>query len=145
MVHPDDIERVKAGINLVMTNNKTRWQDEYRFRCADGTYKVALDRGFLIYKSKKLVRIIGCMQDITERVNHIQAIEEQNQRFHQISWIQSHLVRAPLSRIMGISYLMGTRDPDEDIIKELLPHLNDSAKELDDIIRDIVKKTERLQ
>ncbi len=145
LIHPDDAERIKTRIELHMNNRKTRWQDEYRFRCTDGTYKVVLDRGVLIYKGKTPVRMIGCMQDITERVNHIQAIEEQNKRFHQISWIQSHLVRAPLSRIMGITALMCHGDMDEQLIKELLPHLDESAKELDEIIRDIVKKAERFQ
>jgi hypothetical protein len=25
-----------------------KWQDEYRFKCADGTYKYVFDRGFLV-------------------------------------------------------------------------------------------------
>lgn len=44
------------------------WQDEYRFRCADGTYKYVLDRGFLLKdESGKAIRMIGAIQDITKR------------------------------------------------------------------------------
>lgn len=144
-IHPNDLERVVKKVRLQIQTKKSRWKDEYRFRCADGSYKFVLDRGFLLLnENKQPVRMIGAMQDITERVNYIKAIEEQNLRLRQIAWTQSHVVRAPLSRIMGLSNLLCNYDTDEAIRKELLPHLNNSAKELDDIIRDIVKKTEEI-
>ena len=41
---------------------------EYRFKCADGSYKYILDRSYLIVdENNKPKRIIGSMQDITER------------------------------------------------------------------------------
>lgn len=145
LIHPDDIERIEKQIEVHIANNKPRWKAEYRFKCANGVYKVVLDRGFYIYDdSKRLVRMIGCMQDITDKTNYIKAIEDQNKRLREISWIQSHLVRAPLSRIMGLTSLLSTNDSDESTMNELLPYLEGSAKELDDIIRDIIKKTENL-
>ena len=44
------------------------WKDEYRFRCANGSYKYVFDRGFILFdKDNKPSRLIGAMQDLTER------------------------------------------------------------------------------
>jgi PAS domain S-box-containing protein len=66
-VHPEDKERVKGKVQEYLTGNKQSWEDEYRFLCSDGTYKILFDKGFFIYKDGKPVRIIGAIQDITER------------------------------------------------------------------------------
>lgn len=50
--------------------------------------------------------MIGSMQDITDCVNYIEAIEKQNQRLREIAFTQSHHVRAPLARIIGLSKLV---------------------------------------
>ena len=44
------------------------WQEEYRFRRADGTWAEVFDRGFLLRDAAgRAVRMIGAMQDITAR------------------------------------------------------------------------------
>ncbi len=143
-VHPDDIEPVIDTLNQNIRKKKSRWQGKYRFRCADGEYKFVLDRGFMVYNAdKEPVRLTGSMQDVTELENHIHAIEQQNETLREISWIQSHVVRAPLSRIMALSDLI--RDNDDDALRpELLQHLDVSVNELDQVIKDIVRKTEGL-
>jgi PAS domain S-box-containing protein len=145
LVHPDDKERVLKKIRLHIKNKKARWQDEYRFRDVNGNYKFILDRGFLIYnKEGDAIRMLGAMQDVTEREKYIKEIKDQNTKLREIAWIQSHVVRAPLCRIMGISNLLANPDCDEITKRELLEHLNQSTAELDDIIRDIIKKAEIL-
>jgi PAS domain S-box-containing protein len=66
-VHPDDKERVRNKVQQHMKEHRQNWEDEYRFLCADGTYKILYDKGFFIYRDDKPVRIIGAIQDITER------------------------------------------------------------------------------
>jgi PAS domain S-box-containing protein len=45
-----------------------KWQDEYRFQCADGSYKYVFDRGFLVKDANgKPIRMIGAIQDITKQ------------------------------------------------------------------------------
>lgn len=141
-VHPEDVERVTGEIDLLVSTKKLSLRLEYRFRCADGIYKNVLDRGFLMFnKSGEPIRMIGSMQDVTERVNHVSAIEQQNLRLQEISWMQSHHVRAPLARVLGLSELLFDKINDE-TTKEILSHLIHSAAELDDVIRKIVKKSE---
>ena len=44
------------------------WQDEYRFRRKDGTYALVADRGWMVRDaSGKAIRMVGAMQDVTER------------------------------------------------------------------------------
>ena len=83
--------------------------------------------------------------DISKRILYIQDIEEKNKRLKEIAWIQSHVVRAPLARIKGLIDLL-KQLPDEEIeLPELLNNIIISADELDTIIHEIVKKTERLE
>lgn len=145
-VHPDDAERIASNVQLHIQNKKSIWKGEYRFRCMDGTYKFVMDRSFLVYNDAgQPVRMIGSIQDITERVNYIQAIEEQNRRLKEISWIQSHIVRAPLARIMGLVDILKNYPNDDNCRAELLGHILTSADELDDVIKSIVNHTEQAE
>ena len=67
-IHPEDQERVINKIHDYINRGMIHWQDEYRFRCGDGTYKDVYDRGsVLLNGSNKPYRMIGAMMDITER------------------------------------------------------------------------------
>ncbi|PRY53166.1 PAS domain S-box-containing protein [Arcticibacter pallidicorallinus] len=145
-VHPEDVDRVNRLIESRLASGETRWMSEYRFRCADGTYKTVLDRGFIIFSDEgKPLRMIGCMQDVTQRVAYVHAIENHNRQLREIAWMQSHLVRAPLARILGITDILAEGGNSEDQIDELLSYLSVSAAELDDIIKGIIGKSQNLQ
>jgi|GEM_PF-1839340 len=147
-IHADDRERVMDDIKMHIREKVARWQSEYRFCCADGSYKYVHDRGFMVFDEVGVsIRMIGSMQDISLRKQeeqwskkHLKEIEEQNKKFREIAWIQSHLVRAPLARVMGLVDLLKNFVPGEDK-DELLLHLTNSAKELDAIIINIADKT----
>jgi len=141
-VHPDDAERVKNSVAQVYKNGHGSLQIKYRFRCADGSYKYILDRTYLVTDDLgKPHKMIGSMQDITEIHNYIETIERHNDRLKDIAWTQSHVVRAPLARIMGlIDSLENFEDLDDQA--QLLSHILSSARELDGIIRKINSKTE---
>jgi PAS domain S-box-containing protein len=91
-------------------------------------------------------RIVGaCItgRDVTARKLYLRSVEEQNKTFREISWIQSHMVRAPLARLMGLlSMLPDAADNKErdDIIR----YMQVSANELDGIIRQITEKSTRI-
>ncbi len=87
--------------------------------------------------------VCAIIRDITERKKATAFIEDQNARLKDIAWIQSHVVRAPVCRIMGlVDLLRNCRDVVDE--QEVLNHIEQSAKELDYIIRDIVDKTQDL-
>ncbi|MDZ7689595.1 MAG: PAS domain S-box protein [Balneolaceae bacterium] len=67
-VHPEDQEKVISKIENVLQNRTERFQMEYRFQCADGTYKDIYDRAFIVNDDIGTpIRIIGAMQDVTEQ------------------------------------------------------------------------------
>jgi PAS domain-containing protein len=84
-------------------------------------------------------------QDITELKKRSQAIENRDKILLEIAWIQSHEVRAPLARIMGLIDLIDNpSDDDKTSQQEIIDHIAQSAKELDVLIRKIVRKTEQI-
>lgn len=65
-LHPQDKERVIEGLQHAINSGKITWQDEYLFRCADGSYKKILDRSCIMREeNREVYRIIVAMQDIT--------------------------------------------------------------------------------
>lgn len=73
-IHPEDSIKMSIKLYSFIEQKSEKWQDQYRFRCADDTYKYVLDRGFLLKdKEGRALRMIGAIQDITK-----QKQEEQN-------------------------------------------------------------------
>ncbi|MEO5944610.1 MAG: PAS domain S-box protein [Ferruginibacter sp.] len=67
-LHPEDKDRVVNTLdNIFKKARVNNWEDEYRFKHKNGNYVYIYDRGFIIYKNAKPVRMIGTMEDITEK------------------------------------------------------------------------------
>lgn len=67
-IHPDEREEVVKQLwDTCAQANVDVWADEYRFLRADGSIAYVLDKCLLIYRNGEAIRMIGSMQDITER------------------------------------------------------------------------------
>jgi two-component system sensor histidine kinase UhpB len=68
-LHPDDAERVIAGIRAAIDGGSPSWSSEYRFRRRDGSYADVYDRGYVIHdpQTRTPIRMVGSMMDISER------------------------------------------------------------------------------
>lgn len=66
-------------------------------------------------------------------------ILKQNEVLKKITWIQSHVVRAPVSRILGLSNLLELGEIEDIGYQEIISNIVSSCKELDNIIREISK------
>ncbi|QBZ97993.1 Adaptive-response sensory-kinase SasA [Flavobacterium sangjuense] len=67
-IHPEDSLKMSVKLYSFLEQKTEKWQDEYRFQCADGSYKYVFDRGFLVKDaSGKPVRMIGAIQDVTKQ------------------------------------------------------------------------------
>lgn len=84
-VHPEDRERVVNGIHEVIDSGKEHWSEEYRYRTGDGSYKIVFDRGFVLHdEGGKPIRMIGSMQDISERKQTEEALKESKELFSRV-------------------------------------------------------------
>lgn len=67
-IHPEDSIRMSVKLYSFIEQKTDNWQDEYRFKCADNSYKYVLDRGFLLKdENGKAIRMIGAIQDVTKQ------------------------------------------------------------------------------
>ncbi|WP_209330285.1 response regulator [Lunatimonas salinarum] len=125
--------------------DQSSFQNLFRFRLKSGTWvDVELRCNLLLFNGIKAEVILA--NDVTERLTHLNIIQEQNRRLKEIAFEQSHVVRAPLSRMMGlINLIKTTQISQKEELIQLLGYIEGSAYEIDDIIREIVRKTETLK
>lgn len=72
-------------------------------------------------------------------------LEEQNGRLREIAWIQSHVVRAPLARLMGLIELLKMEANSDQQRRWVLQSIAKSAQELDSIIGEIIEKSQQVE
>lgn len=91
--------------------------------------------------------VVITANDITFRKRYLETIEKQNIKLKEIAWIQSHIVRAPLARLMGLMHLIENRHDQYLPIdsNELNQLILATANELDGIIKEIIQKSEQIK
>jgi len=68
LVHPDDRPQVYESYTTAVEAGELSWSSEYRFRRADGSYAMILDRCYIVRDAqKRATRVLGAMMDVTER------------------------------------------------------------------------------
>ena len=82
------------------------------------------------------------IHDVTEKNRQIKAIEKQNEVLKDIAWTQSHVVRAPLARLMGLARALKDHELSDNDKEEFFNYLLNSADELDHIIKSVVDKSQ---
>ena len=100
--------------------------------------KVEIQSNSITYKGRHAKIIIA--SDITKNLAYVEAVEMQNEKLRDISWMQSHLIRAPLARIMGLVELFRDSHNDKES-DETMDYLLQSANELDKVINEITERS----
>jgi PAS domain S-box-containing protein len=118
------------------------WQGEWQNKKKNGElYWEAVSITPISMTPGKITNYMAIKQDISQLKNYLFALENQNKVLKDIAWTQSHIVRAPIARIMGLITMFNEPEtptfPKEKILEGILK----SANEIDVIIRDISNKT----
>lgn len=139
-----DRERVRKSLVAALGDPKiTKWKDEYRFYNVKGEKVYVVDRGYIVRdKEGKAVRMVGATLDVSESRRLIKETKKQNKVLKDIAWEQAHLVRGPLTRLMGLVHMQKQKLYEEWDQNELVDLISLSAKELDDIVIKIIRKSE---
>jgi hypothetical protein len=101
---------------------------------------------YILYLPKKLElkveqRTIQIRKHEALLVKNLKEIERQNRQLKEIAWIQSHKLRAPLARILGLVTVYKFTE-DEQEKHEVFDNLEKSALELDHVIHEITRHSE---
>ncbi|MDB5129734.1 PAS domain S-box protein [Mucilaginibacter sp.] len=136
----EDIAALQQALHSAKKKHHFMHHGIYRHKKKNGEIiQVDILSNTLSYRGKNAKVVIA--NDVTQRLKYIKAIEEQNEKLHEISWIQSHIVRAPLSRIMGLVPLINDAKNVSPETATMLQYLLASANELDEAIKSITDKT----
>lgn len=94
--------------------------------------------------SQKIDRALKEAEEKHKKKIAEEKITLQNQKLLEISNLQSHQIRRPVSNILGLIQMFNTDNPADNSNLEILEKLEIAAKDLDNIIREIVVKTENI-
>ncbi|TLP72910.1 PAS domain S-box protein [Maribacter sp. ACAM166] len=141
-IHLDDHEAVYAQF-MEVTKNRQVYMKPFRFKNGEGDWRWLETIATNQLNEPSINGIVVNTRDVTDRILHLRAIEKQNTKLKEIAWTQSHIVRAPVARLMGLINLI--RDKKENLEFEekerMLQYIIKSAEEIDSIIKKIVDNT----
>lgn len=142
-----EMEEVWNSLQEALQNKKeTFWSKEYKVLTEDGSIAYFVDRCFILRDEKgRPLRSVGSVLDVTASRLQLQKIQKQNKKLREIAWLQSHVIRAPLARIMSLIYLVKEYEGGGRSIGEIFDQISVSAEELDKVILEIINKTEAVK
>jgi len=111
-IHPDDLERTR--LDFARQERGEPAESEYRIRMLDGREKWVRDRTFPIRDNEgKLLRLVGIVEDITERKRYEQELiraqegaEAANRAKSRFLANMSHEIRTPMNGVIGMNQLL---------------------------------------
>jgi light-regulated signal transduction histidine kinase (bacteriophytochrome) len=154
---------VSKSIYSAIEGDGLLWENEYRYLKADGSFAYVIDKGFIIRNSEgKAIRIIGAMQDFTERKESELALKQSesllskanselstrarelaisNKELEQFAYVASHDLQEPLR--MVTSFLTQLEKKYNDTLDEkgrrYIHFAVDGAKRMRQIILDLLE------
>lgn len=157
-IHPEDRGRIFLKIQDYMNpaNDQVNWLEEYRFQKADGTFAFVIDKAVFVRDNTGAVtRVVGAMQDITERKayetsltnlnakleKHVRELALSNLELEQFAFVASHDLQEPLRMISSFLMLLSTKYSGQldDKAQKYIAFARDGAKRMQQIILDLLE------
>jgi len=138
---PDE-RNLEAFRQIIQSDHKEGFQFQFSVRSKNGEEIIFNLFGMrILTKQNKVRSFIVAVENVTVQLRSLQNLEAKNKQIMDLAFDQSHLVRAPLARIMAITYLL----QDEGFLSERekaeqIKKLKESSDELDFHVRNISQK-----
>ncbi|MFN3758717.1 MAG: PAS domain-containing protein [Algoriphagus aquaeductus] len=143
LIHPlpgeDNLEVFRQ---IIQSGYKEGFQFQFCVRCKNGEEIIFNLFGMgILTKQRKVKSYIVAVENVTEQLRSHQNLEAKNKQIMELAFDQFHLVRAPLARIMAITYLLQEEGfLNENEKAEQIKKLKESSEELDFHVRTISQK-----
>ncbi len=142
--HPDDRDYQLKVHAFAAQNPGVCSPVQLRIRKKDGTFIWIEGLITNMLENESVQGIVSNFHDVTERKEAeiqreqmTQDLIERNQNLEQYAYIVSHNLRAPVANILGISNLLELGGTTQHDLAASLSHLFNSARRLDEVIRDL--------
>ena len=141
-IHPDDQAEVSASYNRLLQGATDSHEAQYRILTLHNTYKWIVEYAVISERddNEEPVHLIGVFIDFDRYKKHEETVHDQKQKLQQVAFANSHKIRGPLARMLGLIQLCeeqrnhGVQSEDE--IDEILEKLKTSALELDTVLKE---------
>jgi PAS domain S-box-containing protein len=143
-VHPNDVERVKAA--MTQASETGMYESEFRYSI-NGKEKVLWAKGRIVFADGKPYRMLGTVQDVTERkrieeslIEKTIALQKSNASLQEFASVASHDLKEPLRKIITFSDLLQAKEKEQLSVqgKDYLQKITDSAMRMKALIEDIL-------
>ena len=147
-LHPGERNKVVRSLCNNITSGANSWESDYRFLKNDDTYAHVNSRGYFIKNdAQKPIRMIGSIQDITERKNAELEAEKARREAEEARKIQeqfmanmSHELKTPMNGVIGMTELLQASELNKDQY-EYVEIIKESTTNLMAIINDVLDLT----
>jgi PAS domain S-box-containing protein len=143
-VHPDDDSAVRASYEKMLHHPGVPFPITMRMKTKSGNYVWTEGVVTNMLENRDVKGIVSNFRDITERKEgELQRekitydLVERNKNLEQYAYIVSHNLRGPVANILGVSILLEMDQISSEDREQSLGYLFDSARRLDDVIKDL--------
>lgn len=141
IVHPDDRTALANAVNEAVNNHKP-YNIEHRIIHPDGTIKIVNEQGEVSYdKNSQAIRMIGTVQDTTEKKLYEQELKEANAAKDKFFSIIAHDLKNPFNALLGFAQMLSDNlsELEKDELRDLASRINNNAQSAYSLIENLLQ------
>jgi PAS domain S-box-containing protein len=141
IVHPDDRTALANAVNEAV-NNRKPYNLEHRIVHPDGTIRIVSEQGEVSYdENNKALRMIGTVQDITEKKIYEQQLKEANAAKDKFFSIIAHDLKNPFNALLGFAQMLSDNlsELEQDELRDIVSRVNSNAQSAYSLIENLLQ------